>query len=58
MNMFLRAGIRENGIPFQPKLDSPYAITQAAIEAGRRIATDPNVKGHKIMEDLKAALDV
>ncbi|GGI13999.1 hypothetical protein GCM10007377_08740 [Galliscardovia ingluviei] len=56
--MFLRAGIRENGIPFQPKLDSPYAITQAAIEAGRRIATDPNVKGHKIMEDLKAALDV
>lgn len=40
VNMFLRAAIRENGIPFALKLDIPNEITAAAIEEGRRIATD------------------
>ena len=58
INMFLRTTIRENGIPFSLKLDVPNEITAAAIEEGRRIASDNNVKGYNNMDDLKAALEV
>ncbi len=57
INIFLRATIREQGIPFSLKLDVPNEITAAAIEEGRRIATDPTIKGYTSMEDLKAALE-
>lgn len=56
INIFLRQTIRENGIPFALKLDTPNAVTAAAIEEGRRIASDPKVKGYKTMEELRAAL--
>ncbi len=42
VNLFLRAMVRENGIPFDLKLDKVNEITIAAIEEGRRIALDPN----------------
>ena len=58
VNMFLRAAIRENGIPFELKMEKPNKTTVSAIEEGRRIASDPNVKGYHSMDDLKAALDV
>ena len=58
VNMFLRQTIRENGIPFELKLNTPNAATAAAIEEGRMIAHDKNVKGYTNMEDLKAALEV
>lgn len=58
INIFLRASIREKGIPFELKLDVPNAATAAAIEEGRRIAADSSVKGYTNMDDLKAALDV
>lgn len=58
INMFLRTTIRENGIPFSLKLETPNDITIAAIEEGRRIASDSHVKGYRNMEDLKAALDL
>lgn len=58
INMFLRTTIRENGIPFSLKLDVPNEITAAAIEEGRRIASDNNVKGYTSMDDLKAALEI
>ncbi len=57
INIFLRATIREQGIPFSLKLDVPNEITAAAIEEGRRIATDPTIKGYTSMEALKAALE-
>lgn len=57
INMFLRTTIRENGIPFSLKLDVPNEITAAAIEEGRRIASDNSVKGYTSMDDLKAALE-
>lgn len=57
VNMFLRQTIRENGIPFSLKLDVPNEITMAAIEEGRRIALDPNVKGYTSLDELKEALD-
>ena len=57
INMFLRTVIRENGIPFQLKLNTVNDVTAAAIEEGRRIAADSRVKGYSNMNDLKAALD-
>ena len=58
INLFLKASIREQGLPFSLKLDVPNAATAAAIEEGRRIAADPSVKGYTSMEALRAALDV
>ncbi len=58
VNMFLRASIRENGIPFDLKIEKANKTTLAAIEEGRRIASDPNVKGYRDMDELKAALDL
>ena len=58
VNMFLRASIIENGIPFELKMEKPNKTTVAAIEEGRRIASDPNIKGYTTMDDLKAALEV
>ena len=58
VNMFLRQTIRENGIPFELKLDTPNQVTIAAIEEGRRIAEDETVKGYTDMNDLKAALEL
>jgi len=56
--MFLRASIRENGIPFDLKIDKPNKTTIAAIEEGRQIASDPTVRGYHNIDDLKAALEV
>ena len=58
INMFLRTTIRDHGIPFALKLDVPNEVTAAAIEEGRRIASDSSVKGYTNMDDLRAALDV
>lgn len=57
VNMFLRATIRENGIPFSLKVDVPNEETKSAIEEGRRIASDKSVKGYSSMDELKAALE-
>lgn len=58
INLFLRAAIRENGIPFSMKLDAPNKTTISAIEEGRRIISDDNVEGYDNMEDLKSALEI
>lgn len=55
-NIFLKAVIRENGLPFDMRVESPNAETVAAIEEGRKIARDPNVKGYTSIEELRAAL--
>jgi len=57
INIFLRAAIREHGIPFPLTLDTPNKVTTAAIEEGRRIAADPNAKGYTNMTDLRKALE-
>ena len=41
---------------FDMRVESPNAETIAAIEEGRRIAHDPNVKGYASIEELRAAL--
>lgn len=58
INMFLRASIRESGIPFDLKLDIPNDETIKAIEEGRTIAKDTNVKSYDNMDDLRKALEV
>ncbi|MBQ7922889.1 MAG: type II toxin-antitoxin system RelB/DinJ family antitoxin [Clostridia bacterium] len=57
INIFLRQTIRENGIPFDLKLNIPNNITISALEEGRKLAFDKTVKGYTNMDDLKAALD-
>lgn len=57
VNLFLRAVIREQGIPFPLKLDVPNKATAAAIEEGRRIAYDEKAKGYSDLEELKKELD-
>ena len=57
INMFLRTTIRENGIPFELKLDTPNKETIEAIEEGRRMLNDPTTPKYSNMEDLKKALE-
>jgi DNA-damage-inducible protein J len=57
INIFLRQTIRENGIPFELKLNAPNDITVAAIEEGRRLAYDKTAVGYTNMNDLRAALE-
>ena len=58
INMFLRASIRESGIPFELKLDIPSDETIKAIEEGRMTAKDKGVKAYDNMDDLRKALEV
>ena len=56
VNIFLRQTIRENGIPFDLKLNVPNDTTAAAIEEGRKLAYDKTAQGYTDMDSLKAAL--
>ena len=58
INMFLRQTIREQGIPFELRLDIPNADTTEAIREGKRIAYDASIRGYSSLEELKAALDL
>ena len=58
VNLFLRQTIRENGIPFELKLDVPNQVTAAAIEEGRKLAYDKEATGYHSISDLRAALEV
>ncbi len=58
VNIFLRQAIRENGIPFEVKLNTPNETTAAAIREGRTIAYDRTAIGYDNMDDLRAALEV
>ncbi len=59
INMFLRQTINDNGLPFQPVLreNELNQETLDAIEEGRRLARDPNVKRYSSIEELRKALD-
>jgi DNA-damage-inducible protein J len=57
INMFLRTTIRENGIPFELKLDLPNDTTLAAIKEGKELLNDPNTKKYSSMSELKAVLE-
>lgn len=56
INIYLKKAVAEQGIPFEVTREIPNEETIAAIEEGRRIAHDTNVKGYSSVEELKAAL--
>ena len=56
VNIFQRAVVRENGMPFGLNSDVPNAETAAAIREGRRLADDPGVKGCSDIGELRKAL--
>ena len=58
INMFLRTSIRENGIPFDLKIDSGNDETKLAIEEGKKIADDKTIEGYVSIEELKKALEI
>lgn len=58
INIFLRTAIREQGIPFELKLDLPNEITTASIEEGRKMLSDPSSKKYSNIDDLKNALNI
>ena len=53
INMFLRATIREYGIPFELKLDVPNDIAE-----GRKMINDPSAPRYTSLEALKEALEI
>ncbi len=57
LNMFLKTTIRENGVPFDLKLDVPNETTAMAMAEAHRISTDSSVPGYSSMDALRAALD-
>ena len=57
VNIFLRTAIRERGIPFELKLDVPNETTIAAIEEGRRMASDPSSPRCSNIDELRDALE-
>ena len=57
VNIFLRQAIRENGIPFEVKINTPNELTLAAIQEGKAIINDKTSVGYNNMADLRAALE-
>lgn len=59
VNIFLKTAIRENGIPFELKLEKePNETTLEAMREADRIARDENVKGYDNIGELREALGV
>lgn len=58
INMFLRTTIREQGIPFELKLNVPNETTEEAIKEGKRMMSDPSTPRYSSIEALKEALEV
>lgn len=56
VNIFLRTAIRERGIPFELKLDVPNETTIAAIEEGRKMASNPSSPRYSNIDELRDAL--
>ena len=57
INIFLRTSIRENGIPFDLKIDTVNDETKLAIEEGIKIADDKTIEGYVSIEELKKSLE-
>lgn len=57
LTMFIKASLREKGIPFDVERKILNAETIKAIEEGRKIASDLNVKAYDNMKDLTKSLE-
>ena len=56
INIFIKQSLRTRGIPFQITMDTPNAVTLAAMEEARQLANDPNAKTYANVEDALAEL--
>ena len=50
-NIFLRQSIREGCIPFNVTINTPNAVTIAAMLEAERIGSDPSVKRYSDVEE-------
>ena len=58
-NIFLKAVIRENGLPFEMRIEAPNVDTISAMEEVRQMEAHPeNFRGYKDIDSLKKALGV
>lgn len=57
-NIRIDKDINEQGIPASLKSEKYNKATIAAIEEGRKIAKDSNVKGYHSVDELKKALEL
>ena len=57
LNIFAKAVVRQQRIPFELSLNVPNEVTVKAIEEGRRLAQDENTKRYASMSDLRMALE-
>ncbi|MDI6618803.1 MAG: type II toxin-antitoxin system RelB/DinJ family antitoxin [Clostridiales bacterium] len=51
INVFLRQSLRSGGFPFDVTLNTPNAVTIAAMQEAERIARDPNAKRYSDVEE-------
>lgn len=56
-NIFAKAVVRQQRIPFELSLNVPNETTVRSIEAGRELAKDKNAKRYSNMADLRSALE-
>ena len=56
VNLFLHQCLLRGGLPFSVEVPNYSEETLAAMEEGRRISQDPNVKSYGSIEELKEAL--
>ena len=54
----LNKDIKEQGITSSLKSEKYNKVTIAAIEEGRKIAKDPNIKWYHTVNELKKALEL
>ncbi len=57
VNLFLHQCVLRGGLPFAVEVPQYSDRTLSAMAEARRISRDPDVKGYKSMEELKAALN-
>jgi DNA-damage-inducible protein J len=51
INVFLRQSLRSGGFPFDVTLNTPNAVTLAAMQEAERLAKDPNAKRYSDVEE-------
>ncbi|MEE3488273.1 MAG: type II toxin-antitoxin system RelB/DinJ family antitoxin [Bulleidia sp.] len=57
VNLFLHQCILRGGLPFAVEMPQYSQSTLDAMAEARRISRDPDARGYRSMEELKAALE-
>lgn len=57
INIFLKAVIRDQGIPFELKLEVPNDSTVASIEESKKMINDSSPR-YSCIDELKSTLDI